>query len=126
MNYDVLTIVIIAIAVIAFVFWDAKRGDFSVKLSDADLDQEFNHLLEKVLIIGKDLDDYVELLSKEEVVVSKQRYDILRLRRQIQDFVDGFEKDITNTNLMKAKRKNLRNLKSILIEIETCQEKISL
>lgn len=126
MNYDVLTIVIIAIAVIAFVFWDAKRGDFSVKLSDADLDQEFNHLLEKVLIMGKDLDDYVELLSKEEVVVSKQRYDILRLRRQIQDFVDSFEKDITNTNLMKAKRKNLRNLKSILIEIEACQEKISL
>ena len=126
MNYDVLIVVIIAIAVITFVFWDAKRGDFSVKLSDADLDQEFNHLLEKVLIMGKDLDDYVELLSKEEVVVSKQRYDILRLRRQIQDFVDGFEKDITNTNLMKAKRKNLRNLKSILIEIEACQEKISL
>lgn len=125
MNYGVLIFVIVAIAVIAFVFWNAKRENFGVKQSDADLDQEFNHLLEKVLIMGKDLDDYVELLSKEEVDVSAERCDILRLRRKIQTFVDGFEKDITNTNLMKAKRKNLKNLKSILLEIEVYQKSIS-
>ncbi len=125
MNYGVFIFVIIAIAVIAFVFLDAKRGDFSIKLSDADLDQEFNHLLEKVLIMGKDLDDYVELLSKEEVDVSEERCDILRLRRKIQTLVDGFEKDVNNLGLMKAKRKNLKNLRSILLEIEVYQKSIS-
>ena len=124
MNYGVFVFVIIAIAVIAFVFWDAKRENFSIQ-SDADLDQEFNHLLEKVLIMGKDLDDYVELLSKEEVDVSEERCDILRLRRKIQNLVDGFEKDVNNLGLMKAKRKNLKNLRSILLEIEVYQKSIS-
>jgi len=123
MNYGVFIFVIIAIAVIAFVFWDAKRENF--KQSDADLDQEFNHLLEKVLIMGKDLDDYVELLSKEEVDVSEERCDILRLRRKIQTLVDGFEKDVNNLGLMNGKRKNLKNLRSILLEIEVYQKSIS-
>ena len=125
MNYGVFVFVIIAIAVIAFVFWDAKRGDFSIKQSDADLDQEFNQLIQKVLILGQDLDDYVELLSKEEVDVSEERCDILRLRRKIQTLVDGFEKDVNNLGLMKAKRKNLKNLRSILLEIEVYQKSIS-
>lgn len=125
MNYGVFVFVIIAIAVIAFVFWNAKKKNFGVKQSDADIDQEFNHLLEKVLIMGKDLDDYVELLSKEEVDVSEERCDILRLRRKIQTLVDGFEKDVNNLGLMKAKRKNLKNLRSILLEIEVYQKSIS-
>lgn len=125
MNYGVLIFVIIAIAVIAFVFWDAKRENFGVKQSDADLDQEFNQLIQKVLILGQNLDDYVELLSKEEVDVSEERCDILRLRRKIQTLVDSFEKDVNNLGLMNAKRKNLKNLKSILIEIEVYQKSIS-
>ena len=75
--------------------------------------------------LGKDLDDYVELLSKEEVNVSEERCGILRLRRKIQTLVDGFEKDVNNLGLMKAKRKNLKNLKSILLEIEVYQKSIS-
>lgn len=125
MNYGVLIFVIIAIAVIAFVFWDAKRENFGVKQSDADLDQEFNQLIQKVLILGQNLDDYVELLSKEEVDVSEERCDILRLRRKIQTLVDDFEKDVNNLGLMNAKRKNLKNLKSILLEIEVYQKSIS-
>lgn len=125
MNYGVLVFVIIAIAVIAFVFWDAKKENFGVKQSDADLDQEFNQLIQKVLILGQNLDDYVELLSKEEVDVSEERCGILRLRRKIQTLVDGFEKDVNNLGLMNAKRKNLKNLKSILLEIEVYQKSIS-
>ena len=125
MNYGVLVFVIIAIAVIAFVFWDAKKENFGVKQSDADLDQEFNQLIQKVLILGQNLDDYVELLSKEEVDVSEERCGSLRLRRKIQTLVDGFEKDVNNLGLMNAKRKNLKNLKSILLEIEVYQKSIS-
>ncbi|MBQ8750790.1 MAG: hypothetical protein IJZ30_04050 [Alphaproteobacteria bacterium] len=106
-------------------FWDAKRENFGVKQSDADLDQEFNQLIQKVLILGQNLDDYVELLSKEEVDVSEERCDILRLRRKIQTLVDDFEKDVNNLGLMNAKRKNLKNLKSILLEIEVYQKSIS-
>ena len=94
-------------------------------LTDAEVDAGFTKLLKKFLNLGDEIDRFVDLMVKDEHEITQKRCEFLCMRDQMERFVSKFERDVKNTSLIKAKRKNYNELLTMLDNMEAFKAEIA-
>ena len=117
-------IILIGMVVVAFLMWAIFVPRFGF-LSDSELDARFNDLLRRFYSLSNDIDSLVAEMIKNEHEVSLKRCEFLNMQNQMENFVNRFEKDVKDTSLIRAKRKNINELSAMVSNMEAYRLEIA-